>query len=174
MHIQGRAASRCVFLLADLREIMLPAESIITVSAFAENSIYPTSGAFMQLVAVVDGQTKYYELPNAGKTLSFSQPCKLDSLYVIVEQGESVDTVIYPQIEFGAQRTEFTPYRSQFYPADERGNIADIPAEGSSVTVSAAASGITLHLSYQADTKGYIDWKFKRLEQAILATGGMI
>lgn len=106
----------------------------------------------------------------SGQNVRFTTPN--DAVYAninIYGENINVEDVEFVQLEVGTTATEYEPYKeSQIVIANADGTVAGITSASPNMTVVTDVENVIVNLTYNVDTKTYIDNKFTELSATIM------
>lgn len=76
------------------------------------------------------------------------------------------------QLEEGSAPTDYEPYEGSDFTTSPDGSVSGMAALSPDMSIFTGSSNVIVDITYNADTKKYIDGKFAELQNAIIAQGG--
>lgn len=162
---------------------LLPNEFKMGEGNYAISGCPKIKGCLIQ--ARYDGKWGKYD---TGDGVSFEVQRELTGLLVQINAGTTVENAVFkPKLQFGMAATPYTPYikdlagisvtqnpgEKKFITGDS-GTVSGMKSICPSMTVEVSTPNVTMEVTYNVDTKKYIDKKFEALNSAILSLGGNI
>ncbi len=164
---------------------------VITANGIAEENVYlqllPTNfragaGSYSMsgcpkiegclIQARYDGKLGKYD---QGDGVSFEVQSELTGLLVQINAGTTVENAVFkPMLCMGTTPAPFEPYQSKVYTPTAGGTVSGAKTVSPSMSVITYTPEVTLEVTYNMDTKKYIDKRLSELNNAILSMGGNI
>lgn len=105
-----------------------------------------------------------------GKTFTLTEETTFGSIGLFIGGGNTMDNITFkPQLELGSTATDYEPYIvPQIATTNADGTVDGLTSLSPNMTIMSDTEGVAIYMTYNADTKMYIDNKLAEISTAIV------